>query len=60
MMRLNLSNGCDVQEFQGKVIGIKKFLNRCAGTCRSEDYGGAKAARKRLLSAGGDFHVIGS
>lgn len=59
MMRLNLSNGCDLQEFQGRVYGIKKFLNRCAGTW-SEDYGGEKAARKRLLSAGDDFHVIGS
>lgn len=38
----------------------KSFSTGVWGTCRSEDYGGAKAARKRLLSAGGDFHVIGS
>lgn len=65
MMSSNFSARCDLQEKQGRVFEIKKYLNRCVGTwdlseTESEEYGGAKAARKRLLSAGGDFHVIGT
>ena len=54
MMRLEFLDGCDLQELiREEGFSSQKVSQPVWGLSETEKFGGAKAAKKKLLSAGG-------